>query len=222
MAAGKWKNMMIQKHIGYTIWNDTFPEDILPEVYRIDSDGFADGFTFSPSCGYVSIEAPHVFSKSDSGDGHWTLIPDMGRTLGGVALMPYTVPVDGAALTYRMTLPSDVKNVRVYVATKSTLAFHDENGHSYRVGFKGGETVERCFNDDLNEKPENIYSIYYPTVARRVAIEKIDLKLPENESDVYELVVEPLDPGIVFEKFVIDFGGYQESYLMGGESPCSR
>lgn len=222
MAGGKWKNMMIQKHIGYTIWNDTFPEDTLPEVYRIDYEDFADEFVFSPSNGYVSIEAPHVFSKSDSAEGRWTLIPDMGRTLGGVALMPYTVPVDGAALTYKMTLPSDVKNVRVYVATKSTLAFHDENGHSYRVGFKGGETVERCFNDDLNEKPENIYSIYYPTVARRVAIEKIDLKLPENESGMYELVVEPLDPGIVFEKFVIDFGGYQESYLMGTESPFRR
>ena len=74
----------------------------------------------------------------------------------------------------------------------------------------------------MNEKPENIYSVYYPTVARRVAIEKIALKLPENQSGVYELVVEPLDPGIVFEKFVIDFGGYQESYLMGGESPYRR
>ncbi|MBQ2875274.1 MAG: glycosyhydrolase, partial [Bacteroidales bacterium] len=92
----------------------------------------------------------------------------------------------------------------------------------YRVGFKGGETVERCFNEKLNEKPENVYSIYYPTVARRVAIEKIDLELPENQSGVYELVVEPLDPGIVFEKFVIDFGGYEESYLMGKESPCRR
>ena len=222
MAGGKWKNMMIQKHIGYTIWNDTFPEDTLPEIYRIDSEAFADGFVFSPSNGYVSIEAPHIFSKSDSAEGGWTLIPDMGRTLGGVALMPYTVPVDGAALTYKMALPSDVNNVTVYVATKSTLAFHDEDGHSYRVGFKGGETVERCFNDDLNEKPENVYSIYYPTVARRVAIEKIDLKLPENQSGEYELVIEPLDPGIVFEKFVIDFGGYQESYLMGAESPCSR
>ena len=222
MAGGKWKNMMIQKHIGYTIWNDSFPEDTLPEIYRIDSESFADGFVFSPSHGYVSIEAPHVFSRADSAEGRWTLIPDMGRTLGGVALMPYTVPVDGTALTYKMALPSDVNDVTVYVATKSTLAFHDENGHSYRVGFKGGEAVERCFNDDLNEKPENIYSVYYPTVARRVAIEKIALKLPENQSGVYELVVEPLDPGIVFEKFVIDFGGYQESYLMGGESPCSR
>jgi len=222
MAGGKWKNMMIQKHIGYTIWNDSFPADILPEVFRIDAEPFAEGYTFSPSDGYIAIEAPHIFSRTGSEEGSWTLIPDMGRTLGGVALMPYTVPVDGAFLTYRMNIPADVKNVTVYVATKSTLAFHDADGHSYRVGFKGGETVERCFNEKLNEKPENVYSIYYPTVARRVAIEKIDLKLPENQSGVYELVVEPLDPGIVFEKFVIDFGGYEESYLMGKESPCRR
>ena len=222
MAGGKWKNMMIQKHIGYTIWNDSFPADILPEVFRIDAEPFAEGYTFSPSDGYIAIEAPHIFSRTGSEEGSWTLIPDMGRTLGGVALMPYTVPVDGAFLTYRMNIPADVKNVTVYVATKSTLAFHDADGHSYRVGFKGGETVERCFNEKLNEKPENVYSIYYPTVARRVAIEKIDLELPENQNGVYELVVEPLDPGIVFEKFVIDFGGYEESYLMGKESSYTR
>jgi hypothetical protein len=146
----------------------------------------------------------------------------MGRTLGGVALMPYTVSVDGASLTYKVELPSDVQNVTVHVATKSTLAFHDAAGHSYRVGFKGAEAVERCFNDRLNEKPENIYSIYYPTVAKRVAVEKIDLALPAGADGVYELVVEPIDPGIVFEKIVIDFGGYVPSYLMGNESPHSR
>ena len=114
-----------------------------------------------------------------------------------------------------------MKNVTLYVATKSTLAFHDAEGHSYRVGFKGAPSVERCFNDKLNENPENIYSIYYPTVAKRVAVEKIELELPAAASE-YELVVEPLDPGIVFEKFVVDFGGYQNSYLMGKESSYNR
>ena len=120
-----------------------------------------------------------------------------------------------------MEIPSDVKNVTVYVATKSTLAFHDAEGHSYRVGFKGAESVDRCFNDKLNEKPENIYTHYYPTVAKRVAIEKIELALPEGTS-VYELEVQPLDPGIVFEKIVVDFGGYQQSYLLGKESLYTR
>ncbi|MBR5299158.1 MAG: glycosyl hydrolase 115 family protein [Bacteroidales bacterium] len=223
MAGGKWKDMMIQKHIGYRSWNDNFPADMLPRIFRIeDAKPLTDGFSFKADAGYVSIEAPHVYSMNDSAEGKWTLIEDMGRTLGGVALMPYTVPVDGAALTYKVELPADVQNVTVHVATKSTLAFHDASGHSYRVGFKGAEAVERCFNDRLNEKPENIYSVYYPTVAQRVAVEKIDLALPTSTDGVYELVIEPLDPGIVFEKIVIDFGGYVPSYLMGNESPHSR
>ena len=222
MADGKWKNMMIQKHIGYRNWNDNFPEDTLPAVFRIEeSDALPSGFTFTAEDGCVVIEAPHVYAKQNSAEGTWTLIEDMGRTLGGVALMPYDVAVDGAKLTYRMEIPSDVKNVTVYVATKSTLAFHDAEGHSYRVGFKGAPSVDRCFNDRLNESPENIYSYYYPTVAKRVAVEKIDLSLPEGEN-VYELEIQPLDPGIVFEKIVVDFGGYQQSYLLGNESPYVR
>ena len=223
MADGKWKDMMIQKHIGYRSWNDNFPEDMLPRIFRIeDTKPLTDGFTFSADAGYVSIEAPHIYAANDSAEGKWTLIEDMGRTLGGVALMPYTVPVDGASLTYKIKLPAGIQNVTLHVATKSTLAFHDAAGHSYRVGFKGAEAVERCFNDKLNEKPENIYSVYYPTVAKRVAVEKIELALPADSEGVYELVVEPLDPGIVFEKFVVDFGGYVPSYLMGNESPHSR
>ena len=222
MAGGKWKNMMIQKHIGYKIWNDSFPEDTLPVIFRIDeTEKLPSGFTFTADNGCVVIEAPHIYSKQNSAEGSWTLIEDMGRTLGGVALMPYDVPVDGAKLTYRMEIPSDVKKVTVHVATKSTLAFHDKDGHSYRVGFKGAETVDRCFNSRLNEDPENVYSVYYPTVAKRVAVEKIELSLPEGTS-VYDLEIQPLDPGIVFEKIIVDFGGYKDSYLMGNESAYIR
>ena len=222
MADGKWKNMMIQKHIGYRGWNDNFPEDRLPSIFRIENDEqLPSGYTFASGDGCVVIEAPHIYSKQNSAEGEWKLIPDMGRTLGGVALFPYDVPVDGAKLTYRMTIPSDVKKVTVHIATKSTLAFHDAEGHSYRVGFKGAPSVDRCFNDKLNENPENIYSIYYPTVAGRVAVEKIELDLPAGVSE-YELEIQPLDPGIVFEKIVVDFGGYQKSYLMGNESSYTR
>lgn len=222
MAGGKWKNMMIQKHIGYKIWNDSFPEDTLPMIFRIDeTEKLPSGFTFSADEGCVIMEAPHIYSKQNSAEGSWTLIEDMGRTLGGVALMPYDVPVEGAKLTYRMEIPSDVKKVTVHIATKSTLAFHDKEGHSYRVGFKGAESVDRCFNARLNEDPENVYSIYYPTVAKRVAVEKIELSLPEGAS-VYDLEIQPLDPGIVFEKVIVDFGGYKDSYLMGNESAYIR
>ncbi len=222
MAGGKWNGMMTQKHIGYRSWNDNFPADMLPRIFRIDdAKPLTEGFTFKSETGFIAIEAPHIYALQNAQEAEWTLIEDMGRTLGGVALMPYTAAVDGASLTYRMEIPAGVEDVTVHIATKSTLAFHDAEGHSYRVGFKGGESVERCFNDDLNEKPENIYSKYYPTVAGRVAKEEINIKLPAGKS-VYELVVEPLDPGIVFEKIIVDFGGYKSSYLMGNESPHTR
>lgn len=223
MAGGKWKNMMIQKKIGYTIWNDDFPEDTLPEIFRIDNtEPLVGGYVFRGEEDYLAIEAPHIYTQEGNAEGRWTLIPDMGRTLGGVALMPYTTSVEGAQLTYRMAIPQGVKSVKVHLATKSTLPFHNGTGHSYRVRFRGGEAVERCFNDKLNEKPENIYTIFYPTVARRVVIETMELTLPEGEEGLYDLCIEPLDPGIVFEKVVVDWGGYKPSYLMGNESPYSR
>ena len=61
-------------------------------------------------------------------DAAWTVIPDMGRTLSGVALMPYTVATDGGALSYRVQLPEGTSSVKVHVVTKSTLAFNN-TGH---------------------------------------------------------------------------------------------
>ena len=76
------------------------------------------------------------------------------------------------------------------------------------------------FNGNLNEKPENIYSVYYPTVALRV-VEK-EVELPVNSKDnIHTLTIHPQDPGIVFEKIVIDLGGYQRQFLFGKESPKS-
>jgi hypothetical protein len=74
------------------------------------------------------------------------------------------------------------------------------------------------FNQELNEKPENIYSIYYPTIASRVVEKIIEVPVDSNV-DVHELIIHPQDPGIVFEKIVIDLGGYQKQFLFGKESP---
>ena len=37
-----------------------------------------------------------------------------------------------------------------------------------------------------------------------------------------ELVLRPLDPGIVFEKIVLDYGGYTPRVLFGDESPAAK
>jgi hypothetical protein len=223
MANGKWKNMMSQKKIGYTSWHDNFPADTLPEIFRIQNPETAVGnYVFEAGNGYVAIEAEHYYALKDAPNAQWTVIPYLGRTLSGLAVMPYSEAVDGASVSYKMKLPSDVKNVTVHVVVKSTLAFANLEGHKYSIGFSGGEAQTINFNADLNEKPENIYSVFYPTVARRVVEKKVEMEVPASSDGMQILTLTPLDPGIVFEKIVVDFGGYKNSYLFMDESENKR
>lgn len=224
MSGGKWKHMMSQKHIGYKTWNDNFPADTLPEIYRIMEDKIEQegGYIFCERDGVVSIEAEHFFAKQETEDAKWTIIPYMGRTLSGITLMPRLSKTDGTSLTYRMKLPTDVKQVKVHVIVKSTLAFARPEGHRYMVAMDGSEAKEINFNHNLNEKKENIYSIFYPTVGRRVVEKKVTFNLMPQVDGIHTLTVKPLDPGIIFEKIVVDCGGYQPSYLFMNESPLKR
>jgi hypothetical protein len=219
IAGGKWNGMMVQKHIGYRSWNDDFgPKDIMPQVFRINEK--TGNNLFAEQDGIVAIEAEHFFDRHD-GDGlRWTVIPDMGRTLSGISLQPYNValkPSGNPTLTYRFSTENAVKGV--YVVVKSTLDFQNKGGHCFRVTIDGKEPVVCNFNKDLNEKPENIYSLYYPTVARRVVVANADLQASAGQ---HTLVIEPLDPAIVFEKVVVDCGGYRPSFLFGQESPRTQ
>ena len=150
------------------------------------------------------------------------MIPFHGRTQSGMAVMPYSLPVEGASISYKMNLPADVKTVTVHVVVKSTLAFANLEGHKYQIAFNGGEAQTVNFNSDLNENPKNIYSIFYPTVARRVVEKTVKLDVPVSADGMQVLTLTPLDPGIVFQKIVVDFGGYNNSYLFGEESPSKR
>lgn len=223
MSDGKWKNMMIQKHIGYTSWNDNFPANRLPEIFRIkDAEKAIGGYIFTGENGYVAMEAEHYFKAQDAPNAQWTTIPYIGRTLSGIALMPYTQPTDGASVSYKMKLPREIKTVTAHIIVKSTLAFHDPKGHEYSVGFEGGKAETVNFNHDLNENPKNVYSVFYPTVARRIVEKKVKLNLPDTSDGIQTLIFRPLDPGIVLEKLVIDYGGYKKSYLFMDESKSTR
>lgn len=221
IAGGKWNGMMTQKHIGYVDWHDDYADtDVMPAVTRIADKG-PGGYTHTATGGMVVIEAPH-YNKATQPEGtEWTIIPGLGRTLGGVSLRPYTVAPDGATLSYNIDVP-DVHpdSVPVHVVVKSTLDFKNQGGLRYAVSIDGCEPVEVNFNSLLNERPENIHTHFYPTVARRVVESTVSLPLPAGTSHV--VTVTPLDEGVVFEKIVIDLGGYTPQYLFGTESPYRR
>ncbi len=222
IAGGKWNGMMTQKHIGYTSWNDNFPSDRLPAIYRFDTDSIKPGlYEFTEKNGTVTMEAEHYYSATDAAEAVWTVIPYMGRTLSGISLQPYSKTTDGACLTYRFTLTSDVRKVDVHLILNATLAFARLEGHRFMVSIDGGPEQEINFNERLNEKQENIYSVYYPTVASRAVECQAEFEISQAVG-THTLSIRPIEPGTVFEKIVIDCGGYRKSYLFGEESPVRR
>lgn len=163
MSGGKWKNMMAQKHIGYTSWNDNFRANIMPEVFRIENpERQKGGYVFTGKYGVVSMEAEHYFEANPSASADWQVIPYLGRTLSGVVLMPYTEGVEGASLTYKMALPENVSEVNVHVVVKSTLAFHDVKGHRvyrrFRWGERDGGQFQCRFERRVGERIQRVLS----------------------------------------------------------------
>ena len=218
IAGGKWNGMMTQKHIGYRSWNDDFPSDRMPKVKTVaEGNG---GYVFEAKNGYVAIEAEHYFEAKADGKAQWTVIPDMGRTRSAMTLMPYTEPANGS-LTFKFALKDKIESVKVHIVLKSTLDYLNKGGLTYKVSLDGSEPQSINFNSRLNEDKENIYSVFYPTVARRVVESVVTLPIDASKGS-HLLTLTPDDPAILFEKIVIDAGGYQPQFLFGQESPCKR
>ena len=218
MSGGKWNGMMTQKHIGYTSWNDAFEKDTCPKLFRVSTA--SNETVIAGNDGVVEIEASYYSSKTDAAEAKWTEIPFMGKSLGGMTLMPYTKSVKGASISYKFKMnagkaadgyaSNGKQKVRIHVITKSTLDYLNKGGLTYGVSIDGATPVEVNFNKDLNEKPENIYNIYYPTIAIRIVDQVIELELPATADGIHTLTLTPNDPAIVFEKIVIDGRGGKE------------
>ena len=219
MSGGKWNGMMTQKHIGYKSWNDDFEKDTCPELFRISA---SEAPVIAEHNGVVEIEAPFFASKTDAAPqgkekegAKWVQIPFMGKSLAGMTLMPYTKGVKGASITYQFKMNAlarnaassnnaDSKKVRIHIITKSTLDYQNKGGMTYGVSVDGAEPILVNFNHNLNEKPENIYNIYYPTIATRIIDKVIEVELPATGDGIHTLTLTPNDPAIIFEKIVIN------------------
>ena len=220
ISGGKWNHMMDQTHIGYKSWDEPKEGNIKPTVYRITpEEAKTGGYIFEEKNGVVAIEAEHFFETKNSKNTKWTIIPDLGRTLSGISLMPYIEKTDGASINYQFKLKNNPSTVKVHFFFDSTLPFK-KGGHSIKAYFDKNDSKTIGINQDLTWA--NNYSKMYPAAAARL-IEKVEIfTLPTNQNGNYTLTIEPLDPGIVLYKVVVDNGGYEETYLKMDESPYKK
>lgn len=220
IADGKWNHMMDQTHIGYKSWDEPRGGNIKPTVIRITKEEAKNGgYVFNEKNRVVVMEGEHFYATQNTAKTNWTVIPDLGRTLSGIALMPYTETTKGASLEYKMNLQTKKDSVKLRVFFDSTLPFK-KGGQSVAASFNGANEKVWNINDQLTWA--NNYSKMYPAGAARMIETTVTLTLPKTSDGSYTLILKPLDPGIVVYKIIVDTDGFEQTYLKMDESPYNR
>jgi hypothetical protein len=217
---GKWNHLMSQTHIGYTYWQQP-QKQVMPWIKYVPVDSILREPRYSvlfslPEAkypydenknifyeldGYVSIEANH-FTKAVNTNGiTWKILPDHGRTAttqqpGGNA--PH--------LEYEFyTYSKDSLKLLCYFSP--TLNFHNsETGLQFAVSI-----------DDENpqiinlHKEDNNVRTWGEWVSNNIIIKKSNHTISKEGKHVVKFWM--VNPGVVLQKLVIDFGGVKPGYL---------
>lgn len=237
LGGGKWNHFADQNHIGYRSWQEP-RQQVMPQVPMPTFNGrpgqkpepaaaevkkTMGSCVFTEKNGVVAMEAEHYYSKTDAKEAKWTIIPDFGKTLSGVGLMPYTKAAKGGQITYKFKLGEKIENqaatVLLYLAP--TFPFNGNRGQSIVVGLDGNEQTINV--SELSKWIKDGYHDQnYQWESTRINLQKVPVNVQKTADGMHTLTLSPLDPGVIIERIVLDFGGSRKSYLGEPESPYSK
>lgn len=217
MSSGKWNHMMDQTHIGYTYWQQPTKNSMPKVTYVPDKQKTTVPHLFIDEDGYISIEAEHYSRAMNGKITDWLIIPDLGRTLSGVTTTPSTAtPDENTYLEYDFETSYN-GNATVYILLSPTLNFNDNKGLRYAVSTNGGKEEIVNFNGQYNDQ-----KIWWSWNAWAINKTTVQQTIPSSATNRHTLRFRPLDPGIVLQKIMIDFGGLKPSYLGAPESKFEK
>ncbi len=175
---------------------------------------------FIENNGVVSIDASNFDQINNQTDIQWITVPNLGRTGTSVTVTPAnaerrTPGKNAPCLEYTFTVFNEGKvNIETYLSP--TLNYQKNEGLKFAIAID-------------NEKPK-IINIHegetqpdweYPRWWNESVSDHIKIKTSEHKKltpGQHTLKVWMVDPGVVFQKFVIDAGGLKRSYLGPPES----
>jgi hypothetical protein len=169
---------------------------------------------FRESDGYVSIEAGHFSKSVRVGGQSWETIPDYGRTLSGVGAGLFTSPSvavgSGPHLEYG-----------VFVNRAGSVDVQGIFGPSLSTAPGRGLRCAISFDDQAPQvvdiDPKYLSRAWETAVSD--SVRKTSTSFALDKPGYHILKVWMIDPGVVLEKLVLDFGGVRPSYLGPPESP---
>jgi hypothetical protein len=234
LAGGKWNHFADQTHIGYTYWQQP-PENKMPKVERLEPsavkatmvkesapvntpkpalqpDKLFKGFVEGE--GYVSMEAEHYTRALAKKPISWKVIPDIGRTAGGVTVFPVNIPPveaggDTPRLEYDLFL-ADGGEMAVQVILSPTLEFNGNRGLRYAISIDDEmPQVVEIHKDRSMKEWERSVATNSKVLTTRHSVAK---------AGKHTLKFWMVDPAVVVQKIVVDRGGVKPSYLGPPES----
>jgi hypothetical protein len=200
-------------YVGLSIFNPAAPS---PEKVK----GFVE------SNGYISMEAEHFTRKRDIKQGKWDIVEGLGRTGNSVTILPTTLPAidpDGDIVSVSPRIEYDI-----YTFTKGTASLQLNCVPSFPINKDYGQRIAVALDDEppqliSSEKGMIVMDSY--TNSRKAVVENlmtITGKLTIQKAGEHTLKFWMVDPGIVIDKIILDFGGVKDSYLGPPESFSNR
>jgi glycerophosphoryl diester phosphodiesterase len=228
---GEWDHMMDQTHIGYRSWQEP-RHQTMPEVTYVPAGSTGKGArpavvanrsaaalipkdrtgnVFYEKDGYVSIEAAHYTSKVNTAWVQWTIIPGIGREGDGITPFPVTAAeqtIGGGTPHLEYEFYSyDTDSLKLNTYCSPTLKFHgDSSGLKYGISIDD-ETPQIVSID----KDDNNGRIWGQWVSNNVIIKTTGHRVSKKGKHTIKYWM--IDPGVVLQKIVLDFGGEKASYL---------
>ncbi len=179
-----------------------------------------EAYGFVENNGVVSMEAAHYTNAVNSENIRWIVIPNLGRTNSSVTVEPANanrqMPGDHSPyLEYVFTVFNEGElNVDIYISP--TLNYQKNEGLKFAIAIDDEEPqIINMHEGEIG--PDWEYPNWWNnSVTDHIKIKRSVHKIAKPGKHI--LKVWMIDPGVVFQKFVIDAGGLKPSYLGPPES----
>ena len=229
IANGKWSHMMDQTHIGYTYWQQPpsnkipeliyiSPESAQAESTKIDlADNTAESLIpknsasniFFENNGYVSIGAINFTKAINSGSIKWKPIAGIGKLGSGITSFPVTASTKLNSSSPHIEYDfycNDKDSLNLLTYFSPTLNFHNSaNGLQFAVSIDNETPQVVSLNKEDNSPAWNNW------VANNIIIKTTKHFISQQGWHTVKYWM--IDPGIILQKLVVDFGGVKQSYL---------
>lgn len=232
---GKWNHMMSQTHIGYTYWQQP-PVNKMPAVVYVakdtatnppvaidyvvrDAKGLippsAKGNVFYQWDNYVSIQAENWSRNINNGKIKLKTISGIGKDGSGITVFPVTASGSSASVEYDFYC-YNAGNINLLLYSSPTLNLaNSKEGLRFLVSIDDQKPVPVS----LNNKDADVRT-WSKWVADNIIIDTVKLTIAKPGKHIIKY--RAIDPGIVLQKIVADFGGLDKFYLAPPETILKR